>query len=350
MNTSAAPDSETHQKVRAYRLDDFTGVDDLHLREEDEPRPQRGELVVRVRAVSLNFRDIAMVRDKYPMPHKKGLIPTSDAAGEVVEIGEGVDAFKVGDRVMGTFHPRWFGGRMNAEVFKYAYGSDSDGWLVERKVISQESVVGIPETLSYEEAATLPCAGLTAWVALTAGMAIRAGHTVLTQGTGGVSIFALQLAKAVGARVIATTSGAAKADRLRALGADEVVNYKEEPQWGERVRALTGGRGVDRVVEVGGPGTMGQSLRAVAPGGEIVSIGFLSTENPGIDFFALFASWATFRPIGVGNREDLKDLVRAVAMAGIKPVIDRVFEFERAREAFAHLDSGLHIGKIVIRC
>ena len=154
----------------------------------------------------------------------------------VVEIGEGVDAFKVGDRVMSTFHPRWYGGRMNPDVFKHDYGSDTDGWLVERKAVSQEAVVAMPETLSYEEASTLPCAGLTAWEALTAGGAIRSGHTVLVQGTGGVSLFALQLAKAVGARVIATTSSASKADRLRALGADEVVNYKEEPKWG-RTRA-----------------------------------------------------------------------------------------------------------------
>jgi hypothetical protein len=168
-------------------------------------QPQRGELVVRVRAVSLNFRDVAMLRNQYPLPHKRGLIPTSDAAGEVVEVGEQVDSFKVGDRVMGTFHPRWFGGRPGPDLFKYGYGSEIDGWLVERKVVSQESVVRVPDNLSFEEAATLPCAGLTAWVALTAGMVIRAGDTVLTQGTGGVSIFALQLAKAVGARVISTT-------------------------------------------------------------------------------------------------------------------------------------------------
>ena len=336
--------------MKAYRLDDSTGLDDLRLHDEDEPRPQRGELIVRVHAASLNFRDIAMVRDKYPLPHAKGLIPLSDAAGEVLEVGEGVDAFKVGDRVMSTFHPRWYGGRVPPDVFKYGYGSEIDGWLVQRKVVSQEAVVAVPDSLSYEEASTLPCAGLTAWAALTAGGAIRAGHTVLVQGTGGVSVFALQLAKAVGARVIATTSSASKAERLRALGADEVVNYKEEPKWGERVRALTGGQGVDRVVEVGGPGTMGESLRAVAHGGEIVSIGFLSTENPGIDFFALFGSWATFRPIGVGSREGLQEMSKAIAMAGIKPVIDRVFEFESAKDAFAHLDGGSHIGKIVIRC
>jgi len=173
---------------------------------------------------------------------------------------------------------------------------------------------------------------------------------VLTQGTGGVSIFALQLARAVGASVIATTSSAARADRLRALGADEVVNDKDEPHWGERVRALTGGRGGDRVVEVGGPGTIGESLRAVAVGGEVVSIGFLTTDNPGLDFFALFGSWATFRPIAVGDRDGLRDVARVVATARLKPVIDRVFDFEDAKAAYAHLESGSHFGKVVIRC
>jgi NADPH:quinone reductase-like Zn-dependent oxidoreductase len=336
--------------VKAYRLHDFTGLDDLKMREEDAPHPQRGEVLVRVHAVSLNFRDIAMLRGRYPVPHRKGLIPTSDGAGEVVEVGADVDDFKVADRVMGIFHPRWYGGRMPPNVSRFGYGSEIDGWLVERKVLSQESLVRVPDGLSYEEASALPCAALTAWSALTLGTAIRSGHTVLTQGTGGVSIFALQLAKATGASVISTTSGAAKADRLRDLGADEVVNYRDEPRWGDRVRTLTGGRGVDRVVEVGGPGTIGESLRAVRPGGEIACIGFLNAKGPGIDFFALFASGATFRHISVVSREVLQDVARTIARARIKPVIDRVFDFEDAKDAFAHLESGSHFGKVVIRC
>jgi NADPH:quinone reductase-like Zn-dependent oxidoreductase len=199
--------------MKAYRLEDFTSLDDLRLEEEGDPQPQRDEVLVRVHAVSLNFRDIAMLRDRYPLPHRKGLVPVSDGAGEVVAVGAGVDDFKVGDRVMGTFNPRWYGGRMPPNVSRYGYGSEVDGWLVERKALSQEAIVRIPEALSYEEAATLPCAALTAWSALTGGTAIRSGHTVLTLGTGGVSIFALQLAKAVGARVISTTSGESKADR-----------------------------------------------------------------------------------------------------------------------------------------
>ena len=268
----------------------------------------------------------------------------------MVEVGAGVDGFKVGDRVMGIFHPRWDGGRMPPDVSRYGYGSEIDGWLVERKVISQESVVRIPDGLSFEEASTLPCAVLMVWSALTLGIAICSWPHRSHPGDGRrLHLRAAQLAEAFGAFVIATTSSVAKADRLRSLGADEVVIYEEEQRWGDRVRDLTGGQGVDCVVEVGGPGTMGESLRAVRAGGEIASIGFLSAERTGIDFFALFGSGATFRHISVGSREGLQDVARTIAMVGIKPVIDRVFEFELAKEAFAHLESGLHFGKVVIR-
>ncbi len=335
--------------MRAYRFDSFEALENLRLREEADPQPQRGEVLVRVHAVSLNFRDIAMLRGRYPRPCFPGLIPTSDGAGEVVAVGEGVKAFKIGDRVVGAFHPRWFGGDMPSTIQSDSYGAESDGWLCELKVISQEAVVRLPDTLTYEEGAALPCAGVTAWTALTGPVPIRAGHSVLVQGSGGVSIFALQLARAVGARVIATTSSAAKAERLKALGATDVVNYVDEPDWGRRVRALTGGRGVDRVVEVGGPGTIGQSLRAVALGGEIASIGFLSTDNPGIDFFQLKTSGASFRNIAVGDRSALIDLNRTMSATGLKPVIDRSFAFDAAHEAFSYLETGTHFGKVVIR-
>jgi alcohol dehydrogenase len=336
--------------MKAYRLNNFTSIDDLRMQDEDDPRPQKGEVLVRVHAASLNFRDLAMLRDQYPAPHIKGLIPTSDGAGEVVAVGLGVDDFKVGDRVMGTFHPRWYAGPMPTNLFQYGYGSAIDGWLVEQKVVSQESLVRVPNNLSYEEASTLPCAALTAWSALTDGIAMRSGNTVLVQGTGGVSIFALQLAKAVGAFVIATTSSAEKVARLRALGADEVVNYKEVSHWGDRVRTLSGGQGVDRIVEVGGPGTIAQSLRAVRPGGEIALIGFVSSEGSGMSYMDLFMSGATFRHISVGSRQALQDVARSIEMAGIKPVIDRIFDFGDAKEAFAHLGGGSHFGKVVVRC
>ncbi len=335
--------------MRAYRFDSFDDLSALRLREEADPRPQRGEVLVRVHAVSLNYRDLAMLLGRYPRKCVPGLIPLSDAAGEIVAVGEGVTAFQAGDRVIGAFHPRWFGGEMPSTIAADSYGAESDGWLCELKALSQEAVVRMPDGLSYEEACALPCAGLTAWTALAGPTPIRAGHTVLVQGSGGVSIFALQLARAVGATVIATTSSAAKADQLKAMGAAATVNYAEDPQWGKAVRALTGGRGVDRVVEVGGPGTIAQSLRAVALGGEIASIGFLSTDNPGIDFFQLKMSGASFRNITVGDRAALLDLCRAVTASGLKPVIDRVFAFEDAHDAFRRLESGAHLGKIVIR-
>lgn len=334
--------------MKAYRFDDL-GLHHLRLHDEPDQQPQRGELKIRVHAVSLNYRDIAMVGGKYPRPVKKGLIPTSDGAGEVIAVGDGVESFKIGDRVIGSFHPRWYAGPVHATIAQESYGDQKDGWLTQTKIVSQEAVVGFPKSLSYEEAATLPCAGLTAWTALGGPTLIRAGHSVLVQGTGGVSIFAAQLAHALGARVIATTSSNAKAARLREMGASDVVNYRDTPEWGKEVRKLAGGRGVDRVVEVGGPGTINQSLRAVAVGGEIASIGFLSEENPGIDFFALKLSGASFRNIAVGDRAGLLELVRVVEMSALKPVVDRVFPFAEAREAFAYLQTGAHFGKVAIR-
>ena len=334
---------------RVYRYDSFDGLDHLRVHEEPMPAPQRGELLLRVHAVSLNFRDVAVIQGTYPAPAEPGFIPTSDGAAEVIEVGKGVTDYKPGDRVIGAFHARWFGGEMPQGLLDDGYGTSRDGWLAEHKVISAESVVRLPDSLTYEQGATLPCAATTAWHALSGPTPIRAGHTVLTQGTGGVSLFAVQLAKAAGARVIATTSGAEKAERLRAMGADEVINYKDVEDWGERAKALTGGRGVDRVVDVGGPSTIGQSLKAVAGGGEVILVGFLGKADPSIDFFALFAGGAAVRPIFVGDRPALQSVVKAVDAAGIQPVIDRTFDFDHARDAFGHLIDGKHVGKIVIK-
>lgn len=335
--------------MRAWRYDSFESIDSLGLHEVPMPAPQRGELLLKVHAVSLNFRDVAVLLGRYVQNAKPGLVAASDAAAEVVAVGEGVTAFTPGDRVIGVFHPRWFGGPMPADWVADSYGTGCDGWLSEYKAVSQEAVVRLPDSLSWEDGATLPCAAATAWCALAGAVPVRAGHSVLTQGTGGVSIFAVQLARLLGARVIATTSSAGKAQRLQALGADEIVDYVQEPTWGERVRALTAGRGVDRVVEVGGPATINQSLRAVARGGEVVLIGFLSEENPGIDYFHLKGAGATVRAISVGDRTNLEETVRAVAMGGLEPVIDRVFAFEEAKQAFAHLSAAKHVGKVVIR-
>ncbi len=336
--------------MRAYRYDSFDSLDDLRLHDEPMPAPQRGEVLVRIDSVSLNFRDLSLVLGRYVGPSRPGLIPCSDGAGEIAAVGEGVTAFKPGDRVIGAFHPRWFGGRPPPTAGRETYGSGSDGWLCEYKVLSQEAVVRLPDSLSFEEGSTLPCAAVTAWTALSGQVPIRAGQTVLTQGTGGVSIFAVQLAKALGATVIGTTSRDAKGERLKALGVDQVVNYVATPLWGQHVKkSLTGGLGVDCVVEVGGPATVNQSLHAVRWGGEVVLIGFLTEDNPGIDYFHLKASGAVVRPIGVGDRAALEDLVRTVSATAIKPVIDRVFPFAEARQAFEHMQSGSQFGKIVIK-
>ncbi len=335
--------------MRVYRFDNSRGLDGLHLCDEPVPSPQRGELLLKVRAVSLNYRDIAIPLGRYVRGSKSGLVPCSDAAAEVVEVGEGVDDYCPGDRVISLFHPRWFGGPLPATAAAESYGSGQDGWLAEYKVVSRESVVAIPAALTDEQAATLPCAGVTAWNALGGPTPIRPGQTALTLGSGGVSVFALQLAKLLGARVIATTSSDQKAQTLKSLGADEVVNYRDDPEWGEQVRTLTDGRGVDRVVEVGGPATIDQSLRAVATGGEVTLIGFLSEDNPGIDYFLLKGSGAITRSITVGDRNDAQQLVRAFATTGLQPVIDKIFEFANAAAAFERLHDGKHLGKLVIR-
>jgi NADPH:quinone reductase-like Zn-dependent oxidoreductase len=334
--------------MRVYRYGEPIGPAGLVEHDEPMPTAQRGELLLKVLAVSLNYRDLGISRGEYVVPITPRLVPCSDAVAEVVEVGEGVTDFALGDRVLSTFHARWFGGAPPVGLNRMCYGSGRDGWLTEYKAVSREAVVKLEDSLTNEAAATLPCAGVTAWSALAGPEPIRAGHTVLTLGSGGVSIAALQLSKALGARVIATTSSEKKAAVLRELGADDVVNYRSEPDWGQRVRELTAGRGVDRVVEVGGPGTIGQSLKAVAVRGEVVLIGWLTNDNTGIDYFQLKGSAATVRSVGVGTRDDQVNLLRAVTASAITPVVDQVFDFDHATAAFKHLEGQDFIGKIVI--
>ena len=270
--------------MKTYRFDRLTSLDDLAQHDEPVPTPQRGEVLIRVHSVSLNYRDLSVVLGNYVHAVTPGLVPCSDAAGEVVAVGDAVTAWKPGDRVMSTFHPRWFGGRPHRSMGSEVYGSHQDGWLTEYKLCSQEALVAVPAGMSFEDASTLPCAGLTAWTSLSGNPPIRAGQTVLTLGTGGVSVFAVQLAKLLGATVIATTSSTRKGEVLKALGADHVVNYAQIADWGAHVKKqITGGLGVDCVVEVGGAGTINQSLTAVRWGGEVVLVGFLSSDNPGMD-------------------------------------------------------------------
>ena len=331
-------------KARAYRLEHLGSLDGLVSSEEEVSSPGVGEVLVRIRASSLNARDMIIINGWFPWPVPAGRVPLSDAAGEIEAIGAGVKRFKVGDRVVNAFHPDWFGGSLNA--IHQQFMVDQDGWLSEYKVISAESLSRLPDHLTFEEGATLPCAAVTAWSSLKG---VRAGDTVLTQGTGGVSLFAVQLTKALGARVIATTSSADKVVRLRELGADHVIDYRANVDWGVQARAWTGGRGVDRVVEVGGPDTMAQSVKAVSIGGQVSLVGVLAGAQGGVDFMSMFRSQAPFQPIATGSRRDLEDMCRVFAQHEIRPVIDSVYSFEEARAAFTHYAAQNLFGKVVIR-
>jgi NADPH:quinone reductase-like Zn-dependent oxidoreductase len=330
--------------MRAYHLEQFGKLDGLVVSEHEIPSPGVGEVLVRVRASSINFRDLIVANGWYSPPVAFGRVPLSDAAGEVKAIGSDVTRFKVGDRVVNAFFPNWFGGTFN--VMPQQWVVDHDGWLTEYKVVNAEALVHMPQHLSFEEASTLPCAGVTAWSALAG---VGAGDTVLTEGTGGVSLFAVQLAKALGARVIATTSSPEKAERLRQLGADHVIDYRTTKDWGKQVRALTDGRGVDRIVEVGGANTLAQSVQAIAYGGQISLVGILAGVEGGIDFMTMFATHATFKGIVTGSRRDLEDLNRVLAQHQIRPVIDSVYAFDDAMAGLNHFAERQLFGKVVIR-
>jgi NADPH:quinone reductase-like Zn-dependent oxidoreductase len=335
--------------MRAYRIESFGSVDGISLGERPDPRPGTRELLVRVRATSLNYRDLMVLKGGGRGPTRQGIVPLSDGAGEVVAVGERTSRFAVGDRVIGCFHPRWFGGPIKPDYLSDRLGANLDGMLAEYAVVNEKAVVAIPGDLSFEEAATLPCAAVTAWVALTGHRRVTAGDTVLTQGTGGVSIFAAQLARLLGARVIATTSSTAKAERLTSLGASAVVNYVETPAWHEEVMALTAGQGVDRVVEIGGPDTLTNSIKALAVGGHISLIGsILSRSGTRLDPLLLGGRGMTLSSISVGSRADFEAMNRAIALHRLRPVIDRVFPFERALDAYRHFESRGHLGKVVI--
>ncbi|WP_217807170.1 zinc-dependent alcohol dehydrogenase family protein [Tuberibacillus sp. Marseille-P3662] len=338
-------DQNSNKTMRSYRLKDTGSIDNLNLVTEDIPSVQRGEVLVRVKASALNYRDLAMIYGDYPGEIHNNLIPLSDGAGEIVAVGEGVRRFQVGDRVAGNFTREWFGGKRPDYI--EPYGSHSDGWLTEYKVLNPELLVSIPSHLTYEQAATLPCAAVTAWNALHGPQPLSAGDTVLTLGSGGVSVFAIQLAKLLGLNVIATTSSDRKAEKLKALGAEKVINYKTTPNWGEVAKDLTDGRGVNRVVEVGGPATIHQSLQAIAPGNELALIGVLTKTGDKIGYFDLFGKAST-RTIGVGSRSDFEAMNRVIEDKALAPVVDSVFPFEEAKKAYEYLESQTFFGKIVI--
>lgn len=334
--------------MRAWEL---TGVGPECLAIGDRPEPEPGprDVVVRTRAVSLNHRDLLMINGRYLRTLPPCMVPCSDAAGDVIAVGSNVTRCRVGDRVTSTFVPGWIDGQYTLEAARSALGSgDTTGVLADAFVLPEHGIVPVPERLSFEEASTLPCAGLTAWHALFEEAPLGAAATVLTLGTGGVSVFAAQFAREAGARVIGTSRSNEKRATLARLGVAETINYEDVPAWGERARELAGGAGVDHVVEVGGTGTFEQSVRAVRFGGTISVIGMLSRLGT-VNLTPIFMRNLRVQGVMVGSRAMFERMNRALSAGTVRPVIDSVFEFDRVPDAFARLASGAHFGKIVIR-
>lgn len=335
--------------MKAYEVQQF-GIEKLSLVERESQVPKANEVLVNFRAASLNYRDLMVVTGTYNPRMKLPAVPLSDGAGDVAAVGESVTKWKPGDRVMPIFAQRWIDGDTSEEKRRTSLGAGAqwDGVLRESGTFDEEGLVRIPGHLSYEEAATLPCAAVTAWNALVLSGKLKAGDTVLTLGTGGVSIFALQFAKLFGARIISTTGNEAKVGRLKELGAGDVINYRTREDWDAAVLELTRKSGVDHVVEVGGSGTLGKSLKAVRLGGHVAMIGALT--GPG-DFnpTTVFMKAVRLQGIFTGSRTTFEDMLKAIEVAKMKPVIDKVFEFGQAPDAMTYMQSGSHFGKVVIR-
>ena len=325
------------------------GLDALTVREKDVPAPGAGEILIRVRANSLNFRDLRIVQGLYDPKMALPRIPLSDGAGDVAGLGAGVTRFKIGDRVAGIFMQTWLAGPIADRYSASALGGAVDGMLSEYVVLREDGVVRVPEHLSYEEAATLPCAAVTAWNALFHQSRVQPGETVLIQGTGGVSLFALAFARMAGATAIATSSSDEKLQRVSAMGATHGINYRSTPLWARRVKELTAGKGVDHIVEVGGAGTLPQSLHAAAAGGHINVIGVLSGVSVEISTALILHKALQLHGIYVGSREMFEAMNRAIALHQLRPVIDRVFGLTEIRGALEYMESAAHFGKIVIR-
>jgi NADPH:quinone reductase-like Zn-dependent oxidoreductase len=334
--------------LKAWRFTDGFGAEHLKIVELADPVAGAGEVVVRMRACSLNFRDLAVMRGAYGGNVKAPLIPLSDGAGEVLEVGPGVTRVKPGDKVAPIFMQEWLEGPPDDTKANSALGGSIDGVMTEKIRLKADGLIHYPGHLSFEEAAALPCAAVTAWHALFRSGGLKPGETVLLQGTGGVSIFALQFAKMAGARVIATSSSDAKMQRLQTMGADAVINYKTTPDWDKPVRQLTGGVGVDHVVEVGGAGTLPLTSKSVRRGGHIALIGVLAGRGE-FDPRLMMLKQARLQGIYVGSREMFEEMNRAIALSCLRPVIDRIFEFEELPDALNYLANGSHFGKVGIR-
>ncbi len=330
------------------RLRDGFGLEHLQVEQQDVPAPGPGEVHVRFHAASLNYRDLSIALGTYSLKMELPRILGSDAAGEVIAVGEKVTALKPGDRVASLFFQSWQAGEFLQSTGRSALGGPIDGVFATEGVLPETGLIRFPDALSFEQAATLPCAALTAWNALVEKGRLHAGQTVLILGTGGVSIFGLQIAKAHGARVILTSSSDEKLARGRALGADQTINYKTTPDWDAEVLKLTNGRGVDHVVEVGGSGTMARSLNAAKLGGHVHLIGVLSEPGTGVDVLPVLRKSIYLNGVYVGSREMFAHLNAAIENTGLKPVIDRTFALSEAPAAFAYLKGGGHFGKIVL--
>ena len=336
--------------MKRYQLSKgSTDMSSLKLLECDEPAPAAGQVLIRIHATSLNFRDHAVVTGQYfGGILQRDTVPLSDGAGEVVATGEGVSRIKVGDRVAGNFFQGWVDGVPDRTALS-ALGSPADGMLAEYVVLDEKGVVTIPEHLSYEEASTLPCAAVTAWNALVVSGRVCPGNTVLMLGTGGVSIFALQFARMSGARTIITSRHDDKLKRARKLGADMTINYEATPEWHEEVLKLTDGRGADHIVEVGGAGTLARSIQSVGYRGQISLIGVLSGREGDTNPHGLMLKNACMTGIFVGSRVMFEQMNEAISINKMQPVVDKVFPFEDAADAYAYQLAGKHFGKVVIK-
>jgi len=336
--------------MKVFQLQDNWSIDNLTLTERPQPEPGPGQVLLKMKAASLNYRDLVVPQRGYgKLTGTLPLIPISDGVGEVIAIGEGVGRVAVGDRVCPLMIQSWISGPPTMERLTSTLGGPLDGVMTEYMVLSEQGVVKTSEHLSDEEASALPCAALTAWSAVVTDVQVKAGDRVLVLGTGGVSLFALQFAKLLGAHVIVTSSSDDKLQRAVNLGADEGLNYVSTPEWGKEVRRMAGADGVDLIVEVGGQKTLPQSLRAIRAGGTISLIGVLSGLNMDVSLGLIVIRKVRLQGITVGNRDGMEAMMRAMSQHAVKPVIDRTFTFEELREALDYLARGAHFGKVCIR-
>ena len=333
--------------MNLFELQAF-GLDNLKRTERVAPEPAADEVMIRIRAVSLNYRDLLVVRGSYNPRMKLPRIPVSDGAGEIVSVGADVTGWKVGDRVVVPFFPGWLDGKLSKTQAVSALGGDVDGLLREFITIRADALLPIPPHLSYEQAATLPCAAVTAWNGLFVSGHLQPGQTLLLQGTGGVSLFGLQFGRMAGATVILISSSDAKLERARTMGAQHTINYRTEPEWDRRVMEITGERGVDLTLEVGGTGTLSKTLRATGYAGHVSLIGVLSGIAGEVQIGHVLHKGLTVRGIYVGSRAIFAEMNQAITQHKLEPVIDHVFSFEQSVSAFRHLESAQHYGKVVI--